>query len=1026
MPFRCSFSRSTSLAASTVSFTLVPAALASFLPRPPPSSPSSSPSDDPAAPAPRGRLCPAPLRGSANGARNVVGFLIPNAGIGGKRDTGKDRRDSLYDKTQVAAAQAAPTFSLLAAASIISLGPGWFPARIGAGGGGSLEVFVPSPGRVDVPAAERCRWAVTAANALRAVLAHGQRVHPDLGRIRPLLAVSGGFRLAVGCELRVTRRRHRGALTPAGISPQRREADRPLLLLLRLLLHGLRLEATTLFHAHVRPMMRFHRSREAGLSYAQSPGPAVSPLWNPSGAGLGRSRYVCAVAKFEQPHSLGSRPAVDGTFGRRFVRRPSRRQRFRRPLKLGMRRRVDYPICYAFGGAAAAAGAAEVTGRAAEATGRTTAGRSDGATDGRRCAAGAKQGPLSFKTASAERSLAADDRRTFARVGAGAHGVSRLVPGPPSHATADGGTGPPSAGPSFSAASDSESQDLHASMRWTNAVFDRAEDDLRAPPAADASLAPSPDSLLLLLRPSCCRDETRRSAAAAAACGNGACMLRPKNETPSADPESTATVTLVALLLLVRGRRPPRPGFLGRPPRAPAANGPRPPCLLPAAGDRPPPLPVSFTFRPNLRRNHSTLRGRRHGQDSRLSAGRAPRLAARRAGRDTRREAAEGSAAAAEDGGVAPPPVDDAATAAVYAPEHEGGVVKRGNPAADVLGHAALAVTRQLEMLNIFLGFEQANRYAIADVHGNPLGFIAEEDGFASAVKRQLFRNHRPFKATVMNSAGEVILRVERPFAFVNSRATVSLPDGRVIGGVYQRWHLWRRRYDLVALAPGRSLGKRHMRQFAAVDAPFLSWDFKLQDERGGLLGTVDRNFSGFAREIFTDTGHYVLRMDSVDGGAIRPLTLDERAVTLGAAISIDIDYFSRNRGGIGIPVPISVGGAGGTPVVMPMPVGGAVGAAEAAEIGAGAAAGAAAGGAAAAAGGYTPRGWPPQPPESDLGPPPTTAPEAGGGGSPAYNEWGDEVAEDEGFVSDDEAFPDDGGGRSWAETLSDFIWDDD
>jgi hypothetical protein len=42
--------------------------------------------------------------------------------------------------------------------------------------------------------------------------------------------------------------------------------------------------------------------------------------------------------------------------------------------------------------------------------------------------------------------------------------------------------------------------------------------------------------------------------------------------------------------------------------------------------------------------------------------------------------------------------------------------------------------------------------------------------------------------------------------------------------------------------------------------------------------------------------GQYVVRMDAMEHSS-RPLTLDERAVTLAAAINIDIDYFSRHSG---------------------------------------------------------------------------------------------------------------------------------
>lgn len=146
--------------------------------------------------------------------------------------------------------------------------------------------------------------------------------------------------------------------------------------------------------------------------------------------------------------------------------------------------------------------------------------------------------------------------------------------------------------------------------------------------------------------------------------------------------------------------------------------------------------------------------------------------------------------------------------------------------------------------------------------------------------------------------------------------------------------------------------------QFAYVDEPFLSWDFSLRSAEGKPIGSVNRDFVGFTREIFTDTGVYALRMDSATAGpganadpaaAIeRPtgMTLDQRAIMLASAVSIDFDYFSRHSdsGGIGfLPFFFPFGGEGAA----------GAGAGEAAGAGAGAGAGEAAGaGAGAGAGG--------------------------------------------------------------------------
>ncbi|RKP06688.1 Scramblase-domain-containing protein [Thamnocephalis sphaerospora] len=208
---------------------------------------------------------------------------------------------------------------------------------------------------------------------------------------------------------------------------------------------------------------------------------------------------------------------------------------------------------------------------------------------------------------------------------------------------------------------------------------------------------------------------------------------------------------------------------------------------------------------------------------------------------------------------------------------------------------AALVVRRQLEPLNLFLGFEQANRYAIEDDHGRPVAYLVEEEtALSSTIARQLLRTRRPFRAVVLDHEGRVVLRLRRPFTFINTRLFISDAEDQPIGEVWQRWHLWRRRYELFV--------REH--QFAEVDAGFLAWRFDLYNEQGDTVACVDRRFGGFAREIFTDTGQYALlfhpdylrEYEGVPAAtAGQLLDSDERAVALACAIGIDFDYFSRH-----------------------------------------------------------------------------------------------------------------------------------
>lgn len=104
--------------------------------------------------------------------------------------------------------------------------------------------------------------------------------------------------------------------------------------------------------------------------------------------------------------------------------------------------------------------------------------------------------------------------------------------------------------------------------------------------------------------------------------------------------------------------------------------------------------------------------------------------------------------------------------------------------------------------------------------------------------------------------------------------------------------------------------------QFARINGGFLTWDFWLKDRHDRLMATISKNFTGFGREIFTDTGQYVIRFDAAGTELDLPpgthaqaqgqsvilpegdigLTLDERAMTLATAVSSEYERRRRRR----------------------------------------------------------------------------------------------------------------------------------
>lgn len=262
-------------------------------------------------------------------------------------------------------------------------------------------------------------------------------------------------------------------------------------------------------------------------------------------------------------------------------------------------------------------------------------------------------------------------------------------------------------------------------------------------------------------------------------------------------------------------------------------------------------------------------------------------------------------------------PADNPLLTPVHLPENAKAVLKSDHPATNILTQPGLVVQRQHEMMDVFLGFEQADRYVILDPHGNHIGYMAEHDGVSGKISpRQWFKTNRAITTHIFNRHSQEALRFHRPFSRTNARIRVcdaiepnlrfpgangnSGPQPRVsglsheampiIGEVHLQWAPMRRKYNLFISSnpdssqPGtdpiftkpmensselqnqqirQTDNTRSFAQFAYIDEPSSSWDFSLTAEDGRLIASVNRSFRGIDQDIFTSTGSYVLHMDA-------------------------------------------------------------------------------------------------------------------------------------------------------------------
>ena len=178
-------------------------------------------------------------------------------------------------------------------------------------------------------------------------------------------------------------------------------------------------------------------------------------------------------------------------------------------------------------------------------------------------------------------------------------------------------------------------------------------------------------------------------------------------------------------------------------------------------------------------RPKSNYRNKARTQGSRNTVHRPPqpsRIPARPESSPAQAEGKSSSTATVSDALRHANPQDNNFLAPVYIPADPDGMLNEKHPAAPLLANSAIVVQRQLELMNVMLGFEQANKYVILNGKGEHIGYIAERElGMGNTMARQMFSTHRSFTAHVFDKHEKEVLRVGR-WRRVSLRLLLTIP----------------------------------------------------------------------------------------------------------------------------------------------------------------------------------------------------------------------------------------------------------
>ncbi len=197
----------------------------------------------------------------------------------------------------------------------------------------------------------------------------------------------------------------------------------------------------------------------------------------------------------------------------------------------------------------------------------------------------------------------------------------------------------------------------------------------------------------------------------------------------------------------------------------------------------------------------------------------------------------------------------------------------------DLTKYEELVVRQRVEHLEVFTGFETANRYTVSTPEGEQLLYAYEESGWLG---RQFLKNHRPLTLHVIDNEGQTILSASRSFFWFLSHLHVHDSAGRPLGSLRRQLAFLKRRFVLEDPSGN---------PIAEVQGKLFRPNTFMVYADGGEVARVTKQWGGLMREAFSDADTFRVQLD-------RGRNQDFSLLVLATAFAIDLDFFESGGGG--------------------------------------------------------------------------------------------------------------------------------
>ncbi len=176
------------------------------------------------------------------------------------------------------------------------------------------------------------------------------------------------------------------------------------------------------------------------------------------------------------------------------------------------------------------------------------------------------------------------------------------------------------------------------------------------------------------------------------------------------------------------------------------------------------------------------------------------------------------------------------------------------------------------EKVNL-LKFE--NEYKVYDGSGQQIGSVLQKLSIGQKILRLLVnKKMMPFHLEIVDTNGSIQATISRGWTFWMSKIQVHDSLGMHLGTIRQKFTFLKPIFQIFGSMDN---------QIAEISGDWAAWNFLIKDHNGVEIGTIDKQWAGAMKEVFTSADKYNV--------SIVPAVIEDKnkIVIVATAITIDM-----------------------------------------------------------------------------------------------------------------------------------------